>query len=97
MWRSGVKGWRDCCKDGKEKEGDVSSIRQECGPRWPLRHCLPNLHPLIKRKNKDMHVIKTRPVTGSRGEKEINNSIVEYKYSDILQACPIYPSFFLSH
>lgn len=52
------KAWRDCWKEGKE--GNLSSIRQECGLYWPLRHCLPNLHPLIKKKNKDVHVIKNQ-------------------------------------
>lgn len=55
----GVDGWRrvvrprgnrrrNCWKDGAGEEGSgvPSSIRQECGPRWPLRHRLPNLQPL---------------------------------------------------
>lgn len=44
-----------------------------------------------------MHVIKNQArqrEQGREGEKEINNGIVEYKYSDILQACSIYRSFF---
>lgn len=75
LWGIGEKkGWRDCWKKGKE-EGGLSSIRQECGLHQPLRHYLPNLHPLIKKKNKDMHVNKNQArqrEQGSRGGRERN-------------------------
>lgn len=48
------KAWGrvEACCEGEEERiegGIVGKKGTECGLCWPLRHCLPNLHPLIKK------------------------------------------------